>query len=118
MDVLGAARSSTAFRQPESAAGRATGDGQPCHGVRMSSSARTRRNPAASVISMTIELKIPNVGESIQEVQIGRWLKKKGDTVAEDETLAELETDKASMDLPAPASGVLVEIRKQAGEAV
>ena len=51
---------------------------------------------------MTIELKIPEVGESVREVQIGRWLKQEGDSVAQDENVVELETDKASMELAAP----------------
>jgi 2-oxoglutarate dehydrogenase E2 component (dihydrolipoamide succinyltransferase) len=67
---------------------------------------------------MSIELKIPALGESIQEVQIGRWLKQEGESVAEDEDVVELETDKASMELPAPAAGVLVKILKRAGESV
>jgi 2-oxoglutarate dehydrogenase E2 component (dihydrolipoamide succinyltransferase) len=67
---------------------------------------------------MSIELKIPNVGESIQEVQIGQWLKHEGDHVEHDETIVELETDKASMELPAPADGVIVKIVKQEGESV
>ena len=67
---------------------------------------------------MSIELKIPEVGESVHEVQIGRWLKREGDTVALDENLVELETDKASMELPAPAAGVLGQILKKEGEMV
>src|SRR6476659_7215660 len=67
---------------------------------------------------MSIELKIPEVGESVREVQIGRWLKKEGDTVALDENVVELETDKASMELPAPAAGVLGKILKREGEMV
>jgi len=67
---------------------------------------------------MSIELKIPDVGESIQEVQIGKWLKQEGDRVELDEDVVELETDKASMELPAPADGVLAEILKKEGEAV
>src|SRR4029453_9714760 len=67
---------------------------------------------------MSIELKIPALGESIQEVQIGRWLKREGESVAEDEDVVELETDKASMELPAPAAGVLVKILKRQGESV
>jgi 2-oxoglutarate dehydrogenase E2 component (dihydrolipoamide succinyltransferase) len=66
---------------------------------------------------MTVELKIPAVGESIQEVQIGRWLKQKGQRVNQDENLVEIETDKASVDLPAPAAGVITKILKQNGEA-
>jgi 2-oxoglutarate dehydrogenase E2 component (dihydrolipoamide succinyltransferase) len=67
---------------------------------------------------MSIELKIPQLGESIQEVQIGRWLKHEGDQVAEDEDVVELETDKASMELPAPRAGVIAKILKQDGESV
>ena len=67
---------------------------------------------------MSIELKIPDVGESIREVQIGRWLKREGDSVAQDENVVELETDKASMELPAPAAGVLGKILKHEGETV
>lgn len=67
---------------------------------------------------MSIELKIPSVGESVQEVQIGRWLKKAGDAVEEDQSLVELETDKASLEIPSPSSGVLAKILKQEGETV
>ena len=67
---------------------------------------------------MSIELKIPNVGESIREVQIGQWLKQEGDRVAHDETIVELETDKASMELPAPIDGVISKIVKHDGDSV
>jgi 2-oxoglutarate dehydrogenase E2 component (dihydrolipoamide succinyltransferase) len=67
---------------------------------------------------MSIELKIPEVGESIREVQIGRWLKREGDLVAQDENVVELETDKASMELPAPAAGTISQILKREGETV
>ncbi|HEX4414487.1 MAG TPA: 2-oxoglutarate dehydrogenase complex dihydrolipoyllysine-residue succinyltransferase [Lacipirellulaceae bacterium] len=67
---------------------------------------------------MSIELKIPEVGESVREVQIGRWLKREGDVVALDENVVELETDKASMELPAPAAGVLGKILKREGDMV
>lgn len=61
-------------------------------------------------------MRIPEAGESIQEVQIGQWLKEEGQWVEADEEVVELETDKASMELPAPGSGVLVKILKGAGE--
>jgi len=64
---------------------------------------------------MPHEIKIPEAGESIQEVQVGRWYKESGAWVEKDENLVEIETDKASMDLAAPAPGVL-EIHKQTGE--
>jgi 2-oxoglutarate dehydrogenase E2 component (dihydrolipoamide succinyltransferase) len=66
--------------------------------------------------AMVHELKIPRAGESIQEVQIGQWFKKEGQWVERDETVVELETDKASMDLPAPVSGVLTKIFKLEGD--
>jgi len=65
---------------------------------------------------MSIEIKVPEAGESVQEVHIGRWLKDEGDTVAEDEDVVELDTDKASMEIPSPAAGVLREIRKREGD--
>lgn len=65
---------------------------------------------------MVHELKIPQAGESIQEVQIGQWLKKEGQWVDRDEHVVELETDKASMDLPAPVAGVITKILKNDGD--
>jgi 2-oxoglutarate dehydrogenase E2 component (dihydrolipoamide succinyltransferase) len=67
---------------------------------------------------MAVELKIPSAGESITEVQIGEWLKSEGDYVERDEALVEIETDKASMELPAPVSGFLTRRLKQVGEVV
>jgi len=67
---------------------------------------------------MTIELKVPSSGESISEVQILKWLKTEGDNVQEDEDVVELETDKASMDLAAPANCTLQKILKKEGEIV
>src|SRR6187399_2143199 len=67
---------------------------------------------------MSIELKVPEVGESVREVQIGRWLKREGEAVAQDENVVELETDKASMELPAPVAGVLGQILKKEGDMV
>ncbi len=65
---------------------------------------------------MAVELKIPQSGESITEVQIGDWRKAVGDRVDLDEVLVEIETDKAAMDLPAPVSGVITKILKGEGE--
>ncbi len=65
---------------------------------------------------MPVELKIPAVGESIAEVVIGAWHKAVGDVVTRDEDLVELETDKATFDLPAPVAGVISKILKKAGE--
>jgi 2-oxoglutarate dehydrogenase E2 component (dihydrolipoamide succinyltransferase) len=65
---------------------------------------------------MAIEIRVPSVGESIKEVQIGRWLKKPGDKVSRDENLVEIETDKASVELPSPAAGVIGSIVKRDGD--
>jgi 2-oxoglutarate dehydrogenase E2 component (dihydrolipoamide succinyltransferase) len=56
---------------------------------------------------MSLEIKVPEVGESITEVTIASWLKKDGDYVEQDEIIAELESDKATFELPAEAAGVL-----------
>ena len=56
---------------------------------------------------MALEIKIPSVGESVSEVTIAAWLKKSGDYVEMDDPIAELETDKATVELNAPEDGVL-----------
>lgn len=66
---------------------------------------------------MAFEVKVPTVGESISEVTIANWTKKDGDTVKMDEVIAELESDKATFELPAPQAGVL-KIVKQKGDTV
>lgn len=63
-----------------------------------------------------VEVKVPSVGESISEVQIGRWLKAEGEWIAADQDLLELETEKASVQVPAPESGIVRNIRKQVEE--
>jgi 2-oxoglutarate dehydrogenase E2 component (dihydrolipoamide succinyltransferase) len=65
---------------------------------------------------MPIELKVPEVGESITEVEIGDWLKSKGQTVEKDETMVTLESDKATVELPAPAAGTVSEVLKKKGD--
>ncbi len=65
---------------------------------------------------MPIELKVPVAGESITEVEVGAWLKAKGDFVEKDEPVVVLETEKASVELPAPVSGTITEIRKNKGD--
>jgi len=62
------------------------------------------------------ELKVPSVGESIVEVEIGAWLKREGEGFAQDEPLVELITDKATLELPAPFAGTLKQILKRTGE--
>jgi 2-oxoglutarate dehydrogenase E2 component (dihydrolipoamide succinyltransferase) len=65
---------------------------------------------------MPLELKVPEVGESITEVMIGTWKKREGDTVSMDESIVEIESDKATVELPAPASGTIIRVLKASGE--
>lgn len=65
---------------------------------------------------MQTEIKVPAVGESITEVDIGQWLKKEGDSVAKDENIVSIESEKATVDLPAPEAGVIVKILKPKGQ--
>ncbi len=66
---------------------------------------------------MSVELKVPSVGESITSVEIGDWLKKEGDWVESDEPVVTVDSEKATVEVPAPASGRLVKILKRKGEA-
>ncbi len=67
---------------------------------------------------MATEIRVPTLGESVSEATVGTWFKKVGDTVKADEPLLELETDKVTIEVPAPAAGVLTEIVAAAGETV
>jgi len=64
---------------------------------------------------MAIEIRVPALGESVTEATVAKWLKRPGDSVAADEPLVELETDKVTVEVPAPSAGVLSEIRVNAG---
>jgi 2-oxoglutarate dehydrogenase E2 component (dihydrolipoamide succinyltransferase) len=64
------------------------------------------------------EIRVPTLGESVTEATIGKWFKQPGDAVAVDEPLVELETDKVTIEVPAPAAGVLAEIAVKDGETV
>jgi 2-oxoglutarate dehydrogenase E2 component (dihydrolipoamide succinyltransferase) len=64
------------------------------------------------------EIRVPTLGESVTEASIGRWFKKPGDAVAVDEPLVEIETDKVTIDVPAPTAGVLGEIAAKQGDIV
>ena len=63
-----------------------------------------------------LEVKVPSVGESISEVQIGQWLKQEGAWADRDESIVELETEKASVQVPAPEAGYIRNVRKQRSE--
>ncbi len=67
---------------------------------------------------MATEIRVPTLGESVVEATVGQWFKQAGDAVAADEPLVELETDKVTVEVPAPASGVLSEIIVNAGDTV
>jgi 2-oxoglutarate dehydrogenase E2 component (dihydrolipoamide succinyltransferase) len=65
---------------------------------------------------MTIEVKVPTVGESVTEVTIEQWLKREGEAIERDNTVAVLESEKATVELPAEASGTLTKILKKRGD--
>jgi len=67
---------------------------------------------------MTIEIKVPAMGESVTEATVARWFKKEGESVARDEPLLELETDKVTVEVPAPAAGSIESITVKAGATV
>src|SRR5207342_3785447 len=64
------------------------------------------------------DIRVPTLGESVTEATIGKWFKKPGDPVNVDEPIVELETDKVTIEVPAPAAGVLGEIAAKDGETV
>ncbi len=67
---------------------------------------------------MSVEIRVPPLGESVVEATVGRWTKKEGDAVSKDEILVELETDKVTVEVAAQAAGTLSRIAKQEGETV
>ena len=67
---------------------------------------------------MSIDIKVPSLGESVTEATIARWYKNVGDSVAIDEPLLELETDKVTLEVPAPATGQLNDIKVNDGDTV
>ena len=64
---------------------------------------------------MATEIRVPTLGESVTEATVGQWYKKVGDTVKADEPLVELETDKITLEVPAPAAGVIEAIEAKDG---
>ncbi len=67
---------------------------------------------------MAVELKVPSLGESVTQAQVGPWLKKEGEAVAQDEPVVEVESEKATVVVPAPVAGVLRKVLRQTGETV
>ncbi len=74
--------------------------------------------PAAAGSGKSVDVMVPALGESVSEATVATWFKAVGDTVARDEMLCELETDKVSVEVPAPAAGTLSEIVAAEGETV
>jgi len=74
--------------------------------------------PAAPEAASSVDIMVPTLGESVTEATVASWFKAVGDTVSQDEMLCELETDKVSVEVPAPASGVLTEIVAAEGATV
>src|SRR5271169_4271184 len=64
------------------------------------------------------DIRVPTLGESVTEATVGKWFKQPGDAVAVDEPLVELETDKVTLEVPAPAAGVLGDIAAKTGDTV
>ncbi|HEX5212740.1 MAG TPA: biotin/lipoyl-containing protein, partial [Pseudolabrys sp.] len=64
------------------------------------------------------DIRVPTLGESVTEATVGKWFKQPGDAVAVDEPLVELETDKVTLEVPAPAAGVLSDVAVKAGDTV
>ena len=73
--------------------------------------------PQSKEVKMT-DVMVPALGESVAEATVSTWFKKVGDTVAQDEMLCELETDKVSVEVPSPVAGVLIEILAPEGTTV
>jgi 2-oxoglutarate dehydrogenase E2 component (dihydrolipoamide succinyltransferase) len=84
----------------------------------MTSSLRFLLSMLAKDLRMAIEIVVPTLGESVTEATVGKWFKKAGDAVKADEALAELETDKVTLEVNAPAAGIISEIVVKEGETV
>src|SRR5260370_29635239 len=67
---------------------------------------------------MTLQIQVPVMGESVTEAPVARWFKKEGDAVARDEPILELETDKVTVEVPAPADGSIESIAVKEGDTV
>ncbi|MRX50747.1 2-oxoglutarate dehydrogenase complex dihydrolipoyllysine-residue succinyltransferase [Paracoccus sp. S-4012] len=80
--------------------------------------ARDMDEAATPMSDKTVDVMVPTLGESVTEATVATWFKKAGEAVQQDEMLCELETDKVSVEVPAPAAGVLAEILAPEGETV
>ena len=87
-------------------------------GEATASAAKPAPAAAATPSSDSVDVMVPTLGESVTEATVSTWFKAVGDTVAQDEMLCELETDKVSVEVPSPAAGVLAEITAPEGSTV
>ena len=67
---------------------------------------------------MSLEIKVPTLGESVTEATVSRWTKTVGEHIGKDENLAELETDKVTLDVPSPVSGKIISLSVGEGETI
>ena len=67
---------------------------------------------------MSNELRVPELGESVTEATVGQWFKNAGDAISVDEPIVELETDKVTLEVPAPSDGVLKDVLVKEGDTV
>src|SRR5690606_8678697 len=79
---------------------------------------RSRDRAEQGKPSMSTDVRVPTLGESVTEATIGQWFKKVGEAVKADEPIVELETDKVTIEVPAPVSGVLEAISVAEGDTV
>src|SRR4029453_18564133 len=75
---------------------------------------RSERDPR----NMALTLRVPALGESIREATLGAWKRSEGDEVTADEPLVEVESEKATLEVPSPGAGILRKILRQSGETV
>ena len=112
-----AAQHAAALRRPPGVGGHGDGPRQQAQpgaeGAGRAGALRLR-----AVAKMAIEIMVPALGESVTEATVGQWFKKPGDAVTADEPLVELETDKVTVEVPAPAAGVLADIKVAQGTTV
>src|SRR5262249_62264181 len=78
----------------------------------------SRPAPERKPTRMSLSLKVPALGESVREATLGTWKRGEGDHVEADEPLVEVESEKATLEVPSPGAGVLTRILRKAGETV
>ncbi|MCB1365240.1 MAG: 2-oxoglutarate dehydrogenase complex dihydrolipoyllysine-residue succinyltransferase, partial [Rhodobacteraceae bacterium] len=91
---------------------------EPAAATATDSATGSATSPAGTAGAGNVDVRVPTLGESVTEATVATWFKKVGDAVAQDEMLCELETDKVSVEVPAPVGGVLCEIVAPEGTTV